>query len=143
MNDVAEAPTLQDQLAQALRRIGELEGQIAELQRRCKMLELSRSRPLELPVPPWKHLVARPHPWRRQLFIRGRNMVVRHVMGTMAANGLTPEQTAADLDLPVEAVYEAIAYFHQNEALIQAEVEEERKHLEERGYLREPQPVPR
>src|SRR3974390_2580274 len=39
--------------------------------------------PRELPVEPWKHLVARRHPWRRQLFIKGRNMTVRQLIGTV------------------------------------------------------------
>ena len=32
--------------------------------------------PRETPAPPWKYLVVRKHPWRKQLYMRGRNMTV-------------------------------------------------------------------
>jgi hypothetical protein len=57
--------------------------------------------PKEAPAPPWKHLVMRRHPWRRQLYIKGRNMTVRQLVGTVQANRFTPEQAAEDLGLPV------------------------------------------
>src|SRR5262245_64724872 len=42
----------------------------------------------ELAVDPWKHLVGRPHPWRKQLYLRGRNMTARQLVGGMRANSL-------------------------------------------------------
>jgi uncharacterized protein (DUF433 family) len=91
------------------------------------------SGPAEPPAPPWTHLVARRHPWRRQLYIQGRNMTARQLVGSMRANQRSPEEAARDLDLPVEAVREALAYAEQNEALLRAEAEIERLLLLQRG----------
>ena len=35
---------------------------------------------LETPVAPWRYLVLRRHPWRRQLSVQGRNMTARHLV---------------------------------------------------------------
>ncbi|HEY8283516.1 MAG TPA: hypothetical protein VIJ28_03940 [Chloroflexota bacterium] len=47
----------------------------------------------------YRHLEERSHPWRRQLWLRGRNMTVGQLVATMRANHLAPEQAAIDLDL--------------------------------------------
>jgi len=75
-------------------------------------------RPRETPAPPWKYLVVRNHPWRKQLYIKGRNMTVRHLVGTVKANKFSDEQAAQDLHLPVEAIREALAYFEANSEVI-------------------------
>src|SRR5256885_2282655 len=67
--------------------------------------------PLEFSVEPWKHLVARVHPWRRQLYLEGRNMTVRQLVGGIFANKHTEESAAADFDLPVECIREQLALF--------------------------------
>jgi uncharacterized protein (DUF433 family) len=85
----------------------------------------------------YKYLEARPQSGSNQLFIKGRNMTVWHLIGTMRANGTTKEETAADLDLPVEAVEEAFAYYQENRAMIEAEVEAEGQWLREHGYLKD------
>jgi uncharacterized protein (DUF433 family) len=74
--------------------------------------------PLEMPVEPWKHLVIRRHPWRKQLSLKGRNLTVRQLVGTVKANRFTEEQTAEDLDLPVEAIREALKYYDENPEVI-------------------------
>jgi hypothetical protein len=74
--------------------------------------------PRETPAPPWQHLVVRKHPWRKQLYVKGRNMTVRHLVGTMKANRFTEEEAAKDLHLPVEAIREAQAYFDANPEVI-------------------------
>jgi uncharacterized protein (DUF433 family) len=88
---------------------------------------------------PWCFLVARPHAWRRQLCIKGRNMTVGQLVSTITANKLTPAAAAADLELPLEAIQEALAYFAANEALIEMEASEERRRLAQRGYRLEPE----
>src|SRR5206468_2097211 len=45
--------------------------------------------PRETPAPPWKYLVVRKHPWRKQLYIKGRNMTVRQLVGTVKASRFT------------------------------------------------------
>src|SRR5947209_7048401 len=49
----------------------------------------------ERTVEPWEHLVRRPHPWRKQLYLRGRNMTARQLVGGIRANELDEEQAAA------------------------------------------------
>jgi uncharacterized protein (DUF433 family) len=103
-----------------------------------------RSRlPRETPVKPWNHLVARRHPWRKQLFLKGRNMTVRQLVGTVKANKLSEEQAANDLGLPVEAIREAFAYFDANPEVIELDAAYERYLRKLRGVGRGPQPVPR
>jgi uncharacterized protein (DUF433 family) len=78
----------------------------------------------------YKYLVRVPHKWRRQLSFKGRRLAVGQFMAQMRANDCSPEQAAADFDLPVEAVQEAIDYAARNAALIKAEAAEERRFVE-------------
>src|SRR5262249_24060996 len=100
---------------EALRRLAQLERPYAALAQ--TRLELAKQpgampgRAAEVPVPPWRHLAIRPHRWRRQLFVSGRNLTVGHLVMAMRANRQTPEQAAEELDLPVEAVREALCYY--------------------------------
>lgn len=73
----------------------------------------------------YKYLVARPHPWRRQLCLKGRNMTVGQMVATMKANDLSPEEAAEDLELPLDQVHEALAYYDLNRDLIELEMREE------------------
>lgn len=99
--------------------------------------------PRETPVEPWKHLVARRHPWRKQLFLKGRNMTVRQLVGTVKANKFSEERAAKDLRLPVEAIREAFAYFDANPEVIELDAAHERYFRKIRGVGRGPQPLPR
>ena len=60
----------------------------------------------------WIHLAPKPGSVYRQLFIRGRNIAARTLYGHFVSEEepRTPQQIAADYDLPLEAVLEAIAY---------------------------------
>lgn len=51
----------------------------------------------------WRFQVERPHPWRRQLSLKGRNMRASQLVATMRANAMTAEQAAVDFELPLEA----------------------------------------
>src|SRR5437016_4150095 len=64
----------------------------------------------EAPIPPWKYLVRREHSWRQQLYIKGRNMTARQLVGGIRANQLNEAQAASNYQLPAEAVHEALAY---------------------------------
>jgi uncharacterized protein (DUF433 family) len=90
--------------------------------------------PRELPAPGWQHLVLRKHPWRRQLFLAGRNLTVRQLVNTVRANGWGEDEAAKNLDLPVEAVREAFRYANENAKLLAAEAEYERLYLARRGH---------
>ena len=99
--------------------------------------------PRELPVPGWRHLVSRRHPWKKQLFIRGRNMTVRQLVGTVRVNGWNEEDAAEALDLPAGAIREATSYADANKELLAAEAEYELLALSRRGLGRDARPVPR
>ena len=73
----------------------------------------------------YRYLVARPHPWRRQLCLKGRNMTVGQLVATMKANHLSPEEAAEDLNLPLEQVYEALLYYDLHRDLVEVELREE------------------
>ncbi|MBN1874748.1 MAG: hypothetical protein JXA33_11000 [Anaerolineae bacterium] len=76
------------------------------------------------------YLVARP--WRRQLYLKGRNMTVGQVVATMQANALSPEEAAEDMDLPVAQVREALAYYDLHRDLVNLELREEATRVRER-----------
>jgi uncharacterized protein (DUF433 family) len=83
----------------------------------------------------YKYLEPRPHPWRKILWIKGRNMHVWHLVATMLREQETPEETAKNFGLPVEAVIEALDYYQQYKDLVDAETHEEGRRLREKGYL--------
>ncbi len=73
----------------------------------------------------YRYLVARPHPWRRQLCLKGRNMTVGQLVATMKANDLSPEEAAQDMELPLEQVREALAYYDLHRDLVDMELREQ------------------
>ena len=81
----------------------------------------------------WRWLVARPHPWRRQFWVKGRKLMAAQVWSDMNSNQLTAEQAALDWDLPLEAVEEIVRYCKENAALIALEADEERRRLNDAG----------
>ncbi len=95
----------------------------------------------ETSVDPWKHLVRRPHPWRKQLYLRGKNLTARQLVGGMRANQLDEEAAAANYGLPVEAIQESLAYVEENKSLLADEAEIERLMLKREGVSRGPQPL--
>jgi len=111
---------------------------------RLRRLEerIDRREMREAAVQPWQYLVRRQHPWRQQLYIKGRNLTARQLIGAMKANQLDEAAAAADYRLPVEAVREALAYVEKNKELLETEAEIERLMLKRGGASRGPQPVP-
>lgn len=124
----AELQVLQAKLDEALSRLQRLE---------------ERFNTPDVGIPPWHYLVARPHPWRRQLCVKGRNMTVGQLVSTVRANRLSPEQASEDLDLPLGAIHAALAYYEANRGLISLKAAEERRWLADRGYPLEPKDLPR
>jgi uncharacterized protein (DUF433 family) len=88
----------------------------------------------EYPVPGWRHLVYRPHPRRHQLSVRGRNLTVRQLVGSIKANTLNPQEAAENYDLPVEAIEEALRYAEENRELLELEARQERQRLQDKGH---------
>jgi hypothetical protein len=95
----------------------------------------------ETPVEPWQYLVSRQHPWRKQLYVKGRNMTARQLVGAIKANGFDEAKASDNFKLPVEAIREALAYVEQNRELLETEAEIERLMLKRGGVARGPQPV--
>jgi uncharacterized protein (DUF433 family) len=62
---------------------------------------------------PWVYLATKPRSQYRQLFVKGRN-IAAWTLYSMYVGGeeptMKPEAIAADFDLPLEAVQEAIRY---------------------------------
>lgn len=122
--------------ATMLDRLDTIEDRLRRLEER-----LNRKDMREAAVHPWQYLVRRQHPWRKQLYIKGRNMTARQLVGSMKANQLNEEAAAADYRLPVEAVREALAYVEKNRELLETEAEIERLMLKRGGVSRGPQAV--
>ncbi|HEY7310996.1 MAG TPA: hypothetical protein VH643_16650 [Gemmataceae bacterium] len=119
-----------------LERLDTLEERLRRLEER-----IDRGERREAAVQPWQYLVRRPHPWRQQLYVKGRNLTARQLVGAMRANQLDEEATAADYRLPVEAVREAVVYVERNRELLETEAEIERLMLTRGGNARGPQAV--
>jgi hypothetical protein len=81
----------------------------------------------------WRWLVERPHAWRRQLWVKGRKLLASAVWLDALANGMGPREAAENWDLPLEASEEIFAYCEANEALIDAEANEERQRLKRKN----------
>lgn len=110
----------------------DLEGKVAEVLMRVERLEKAQIE--ERSSSQWRYLVERPHPWRRQLYVKGRNMTAAQLVSSMNVNGLSAAQAATDVDLPLAAAEEAIRYCSENEDLLSLEGAEERRRLVEKGY---------
>lgn len=107
-----------------------------EARLRCLEQRIDRTEMRETAVPPWQYLVRRRHPWRRQLYVKGRNLTARQLVGAMKANQLDEAVAAADYRLPVEAVREALTYVEKNRELLETEAEIERLMLQHGGNAR-------
>jgi uncharacterized protein (DUF433 family) len=73
-----------------------------------------------------------PKPYKKltkQLGIKGRNMLVWHLVADIVVRDRSPEYVAANFELPVEAVREALDYYYANKEWIDAEVDEEGREL--------------
>ncbi len=63
------------------------------------------------PSTSWKHLAPKPRSSYQQLFVRGTRISARTLYGWYAGpEQFSPEEIAAQFNLPVEAVLESIAY---------------------------------
>ena len=78
---MTEMQQLQNQLNDAMGRIQQLENEMGNGKDQ----------------PRWQYLIARPHRWRRQLCIKGRNITVGQLVSTIRANRYSPEQASDEL----------------------------------------------
>lgn len=125
----------------ANRRIVSVEPDALEQLGKYKELSLPAVQPLIFEH--YQYLVTRPEKGRRQAYLKGRNLTVGQLIYTMRANGLSAEEAAADLNLPVAQVHEAQAYYQMHHDLVEADAEEEKRLLLSQGVQIEPSPVSR
>lgn len=83
----------------------------------------------------WVYLAPNPKSFYRQLFVKGTRIRARTLYG-MYANAeepMTPEEIAAEYDLPLEAVKEAIAYSESKPPEIEEDFKREEALMEATG----------
>jgi len=83
----------------------------------------------------YRYLESRPHKWKKQMWIKGRNMNVWNLVATIRTERYSPEEAAENYKLPLEAVLEALTYYSQNKELVNAETKEEKRRLIEKGFV--------
>lgn len=86
----------------------------------------------------WQYLEQRPHPWRKQLYLKGRKLKAFTLWINMNINHLTLEEAAQNWNLPTAAIEEVAEYCQTHTELLKQEAEEERRRLEAQGVSLEP-----
>jgi uncharacterized protein (DUF433 family) len=122
------------------RRIVSLEPEMMDRLEKFKELSVPAVEPLVFEH--YQYLVMRPEKERKQPYLKGRNMTVSQLVYSMRADQLSAEEAAEDMDLPVEQVMEALAYYHTHRELIESEVEEEKQYLLSQGVELELRVIP-
>ncbi|MGK7878350.1 MAG: hypothetical protein AB4426_35120 [Xenococcaceae cyanobacterium] len=75
----------------------------------------------------WQYLEKRPHPWRKQLYLKGKRVKASVIYSDMIVNDETPEEAADNWDLPLAAISEVIQYCESHQELLKQEAAEERR----------------
>src|ERR1035438_9686201 len=74
----------------------------------------------------WNYLTRKPKSAYKQLFVKDRWVAARTLYGqTLGEEARTPEQVAADYALPLDVVFEAIAYCESNPSELREDWERE------------------
>lgn len=87
----------------------------------------------------WQYLEQRPHPWRKQLYIKGKKIKASVIYSDMAANNQTPAEAAENWNLPLTAIREVIKYCETHRELLKQEAEEGRRLLKTERVKLEPE----
>ena len=89
------------------------------------------------PPKQWKYLARKPGSNYQQLFVKGRNIPARTLYGATVPGedypGRTPEEVAADFNVPLDIVLEAIEYCKSNPPELRADLEMEEALMEASG----------
>ncbi|SRR5260370_29043495 len=89
---------------------------------------------MAIPSTTYMYLARKPKSRYRQLFIKDRWIAARTLYGqSVGEDARTPEELAADYDLPLAAVLEAIAYCQSNPPEIQQDWAREEALMEASG----------
>jgi uncharacterized protein (DUF433 family) len=79
----------------------------------------------------------------QQYFVKGRRIRAEVLYDdTLEPEARTPEEVAADYDVPVEAVYEAIRYCQENEDVLDRDREMELASIRAHGWDKPPHAPP-
>ena len=89
----------------------------------------------------WQYLEQRPHPWRKQLYLKGKRIKASVIYSDMIVNEMTIEEAADNWELPQNAIKEVIEYCSSHLELLRKEALEGRRRLEEKGVSLEPQVI--
>jgi uncharacterized protein (DUF433 family) len=83
----------------------------------------------------WQYLAPNPNSCYKQLFIKGTRIRARVLYGLFmsADEPMTPEKIAADFNLPLPAVQEAIAYCQAHPPEIAQDLEREERLMQASG----------
>jgi len=82
----------------------------------------------------WKYLVRKPKSVYKQLFVKDRWIAARTLYGqTLGEEARTPDEVAADYDLPLEVVLEAIVYCESKPPEIREDWEREEASIQMTG----------
>jgi len=83
----------------------------------------------------WRYLEPNPSSCYKQLFVKGTRIRARVLYGLFMSGDepMTPSEIAADFNLPLEAVQEAIAYCQSNPPEIAQDVEREERLMQASG----------
>src|SRR5262249_41526350 len=86
---------------------------------------------------PWQHLARKPGSHYQQLFVKGTRIAARVLYSYYLPGedwpARTPEEIAADFQLPLEAVHEAIAYCQSKPPEVRDDWEKEEALVEASG----------
>ncbi len=81
----------------------------------------------------WMYLVEHSHPWKRQLYVKGRKLPAAAVWVGIATNNLSVEEAMDNWELSKAAVHEIVEYCETHKDLLEMEAAEELRLLHEKG----------
>ena len=84
----------------------------------------------------YRYLAVRSGSGYRELFVNGTSTRAQSLVSDMENEGLSAEQIAEDYHIPLDAVFEAAEYVHQNEDFLAEERCRSRQRATAKGYLR-------
>jgi uncharacterized protein (DUF433 family) len=90
------------------------------------------------PVPGFRYLERRPQNWRRQPYLKGRNLPVGTLIWKMRVAGHTPESAAEDYEIPVDEIREALTYYEQHRDIFEQDRADEHAELVAQGVIPTP-----
>ena len=114
---------------------------LENLQKLNKYKELSVTAIGPLLFEHFEYLAPRPETGYSQLYLKGRNLALELIY-KMPAIGLTDEEAATDMGLPVAQIREAKPYYQINRELVEQESLQEKERLDTAGVLLEPGNLP-